>query len=451
MISKSKDHNPNYLAKIITVKNLRKHSNADKLNVFTVDGNDIITSINTPENQLSVYFPLESKISHTLLSANNDYRKASSDTGSTFGMNSDSENAGGFFDANGRVRAVRLRGQKSEGYVVPVTYLECIIGDKSVNLANHIGEEFDTIEGFKIVEKYVIPKKSGKLTEGNERSKKKKISKLIDNQFRLHYDTNQLGKNLHKIKPEDLISITWKLHGTSFVSSKVLCARKLPWYDRIAKFFGINVRETEYDNLYSSRKVIKNDDLNKNGNHYYKYDLWKEANDLLKDNLLAGESVYGEIVGFTKDGGYIQKDFDYKCGQNEFKVYVYRITHTTADGKVIDVPFNMVQERCEQLGVSAVPPIYFGLTGDFLTNYTGISYPKDGEFGEQLLNVLKTLYVYDQDSKFCNNKVPEEGIVLRTEGLKPEAFKLKAFKFLEYETKQLDKGEENIEDSQTDD
>ena len=71
-----------------------------------------------------------------------------------------------------------------------------------------------------------------------------------------------------------------------------------------------------------------------------------------------------------------------------------------------------------------------------------------GGFGNFLgfLDRLSKRYVYDQPSQFCANKVPEEGIVIRTEGRRVEALKLKAWAFLEYEGKELDKGEANIED-----
>ena len=52
----------------------------------------------------------------------------------------------------------------------------------------------------------------------------------------------------------------------------------------------------------------------------------------------------------------------------------------------------------------------------------------------------------EMDSPECNNKVPHEGIVIRVEDMKPKAVKLKCFNFLNVESKQLDAGEENIED-----
>lgn len=439
IISISKTANPNYLAKVIKVKGLRKHPNADRLSVFTVDGNDIITSTDTPEDQVSIYFPLECQISHEYLSKGNDYRKS-------LGLNADPEAPGGFFEEKGRVKAVKLRSQKSEGYVVPISSLSVLMSeDKWRQLEQRVGEEFDTVDGQLLIWKYVVPRKNGVQGEGKERPKRKFESRLIDNQFKLHYDTSQLGKNIHKIKPDDIISISWKLHGTSFVSSKVLCKRKLTWYERIAKFFGVRVVDTEYANIYSSRKVVKNEDINKTPQHYYKYDLWGEINNAFKDQLLEGESIYGECVGYTKDGEAIQKHYDYGCSEKQHEIYVYRITHTNVSGKVIDLPMNMVQERCVQLGVKYVPEIFFGRAKDFF-NYAGQDI---SQWQEWLVSNLKTQYVHDQDCQFCTNRVPSEGIVLRIEGLKPEALKLKNFRFLESETKLLDKGETNLEDDQS--
>jgi hypothetical protein len=50
------------------------------------------------------------------------------------------------------------------------------------------------------------------------------------------------------------------------------------------------------------------------------------------------------------------------------------------------------------------------------------------------------------NSPICINEVPHEGIVIKIENMKSEAFKLKCFRFLDKEGKSLDKGESNIED-----
>ena len=51
----------------------------------------------------------------------------------------------------------------------------------------------------------------------------------------------------------------------------------------------------------------------------------------------------------------------------------------------------------------------------------------------------------EQNSPTCMNKVPHEGIVIRSEDLSINVYKLKCFKFLDKESKLLDKGESDIE------
>ena len=111
MLQVSKDHNPNYLAKIVKLKGLRKHPNADRLQCVDIDFNTVITGLDAKDGDVYVYFPLECKINKDFLSATNSFRHKE--------LNVDKEKAG-FFDDNCRVRAMRLRGEKSMGYINPI-------------------------------------------------------------------------------------------------------------------------------------------------------------------------------------------------------------------------------------------------------------------------------------------------------------------------------------------
>lgn len=183
----------------------------------------------------------------------------------------------------------------------------------------------------------------------------------------------------------------------------------------------------------------------KNHNHYYSEDLWtRVGKEQFFGKLHPGETIYYEIVGFTGDGAYIQKGFDYKCLNGEYKIYVYRITYTTPGGSVVELQWNQVKDRCAELNVPAVPEVYYGIAADMVV----LDVARDG-MGEAFLQHLQQAYVYDQDSQFCDNKVPEEGICVRKEGLNIEVFKLKAFRFLEHETKMLDNEEQDLETTQS--
>jgi hypothetical protein len=62
------------------------------------------------------------------------------------------------------------------------------------------------------------------------------------------------------------------------------------------------------------------------------------------------------------------------------------------------------------------------------------------------LKKLETTYAHDQDCIYNKPGTPAEGVVVRIDRLDhSNAFKLKNFRFLELETKQLDKGAVDIE------
>lgn len=433
----SEKANKNYLAKIVRIRKLRDHENADRLLVTTIDGNDVITAKGgIKEGDLVVYFPLECSICSLFLSHTNSYRHSE--------KNKDNTKIG-FFEDTGRVKAVKLRGQKSEGYIVPIQELASAFNCKVEDLEKAEDQEFDTINQVVLVKKYIVKNMEG--TPGSKQPKGAKgkmlESKLIDNQFKFHSDTSQLGKSMHLLHPESNITITWKMHGTSFVSSNLLVKKKLNWFEKALKRLGVNIQDTEYGNIYSSRKVIKNPELTLNPKSFYKSDIWGQVNEKLKTSLLKGETIYGEIVGHTESGEEIQKGYDYGTQPHEHDVYVYRITYTNIDGHVVELDYQQMSQRCVQLGIKAVPHIFTGLAKTYLKPMTDEDLR---DWRDSFLTQLKTDFVHDQKSKFCSNNVPEEGVVLRLNGIKPEAFKLKAFAFLERESKSLDKGEVSMED-----
>ena len=75
MLSKSSDAIDNYLAKIIKIKSLRKHSNADRLQIVTIDGFNVITGMSAKVDDLYCFFPMESCISASFLSYTNSFRE----------------------------------------------------------------------------------------------------------------------------------------------------------------------------------------------------------------------------------------------------------------------------------------------------------------------------------------------------------------------------------------
>lgn len=426
----SKEANSNYLAKVVALKNLQKHSNADKLQTVVIDFQTVITGMEAKEGDLYIYFPVECKINVDFLSFTNSFRDKV--------LNKDQEKVG-FFDENGRVKAMKLRGEKSCGYIVPIKIIEEFT--KTV-ISECINQEFDTINGIKILEKFIVTERNS--GRDNKQGKQPKISRLIEGQVHLHVDTENLRKCSHKIKPHDLISVTYKTHGTSFWVSNVLVKKKLTWLEKLLKKFGVNIVDTEYDLVYGSRKVVKNQSLDdpKAKDHFFGYDLWEDIKNEVGEFIPKGISVYGEYLGFDKNGKYIQGDYDYGCSQGKGKTEIYRITQTSPNGLVTEFSYRQIEEFCSKVGLT---PAYIFYTGRAVDMY---DLDVNEHWNENFVKCLERDY-NEKKCFMCKNSVPEEGIVIRKESLfNCESYKLKSFAFLEKESKDLDKGEVNIEDSE---
>lgn len=235
------------------------------------------------------------------------------------------------------------------------------------------------------------------------------------------------------------------VHNSSGISSRCLVKRKLNWFEKLLKLLGVKIVQTHYDGygIFSSRKVVQNEDLNPNTNDYYKDDSnWRKiAHEMLIPFMANGMTLYYEIAGYIPNGSAIQKNYDYGCEVGEFKIFIYRITSTNTDGQVLEWSSKQVQDWCKQNELQAVPELYYGYIGTLI--YDEAFY---GDFHEYTLERLKDFW--KNQCSICKSKVPSEGIVLRKEGLQLEVYKYKNFRFLEYESKRLDSGEANIEDNE---
>ena len=455
--------NINYLAKIVRIENFKPHTDPEvtKLKCCVIDGFNIICGIDSQPG-LYVYFPTACCLNPDFLRYANLYRHTE--------LNADPEQSG-MFDDNGRVKAIRLRGELSEGFILPAVTLEnYILSVTNVNIEVKEGTEFDCVEHdgktFWINKKY-IPKNTripGAPGSGRSAKQPKGFDRILEDQFRFHYDTTLIKKCPNVIKPGDLISITEKVHGTSGISAYVLCKTPRAWNNKACAWIAKNIFRLnligdvdhciEYDYLYASRTVIKNKFFNKNvTDGFYGVDVWKYADNLVKPCLQKGMTVYYEIVGFLPNGGYIQKGYDYGCIPPKegdvyqhgvhFKVMVYRVTLTNASGNVHEFSAREVQQWCKFVGLAPVTEYYYGFASDL--------YPElkvEEHWNENFIQMLANdkRFHMECDSPTCDNKVPHEGIVIKSENMKSEAFKLKCFKFLDKEGKALDKGESNIED-----
>lgn len=210
--------------------------------------------------------------------------------------------------------------------------------------------------------------------------------------------------------------------------------------------------------MYGSRNVVKNRHFEdpKSADHFYGYDLWEDIKNEIGHLIPKGWTLYGEMLGFDKNGGYIQKGFDYGCspvnqgGQPTHRLEVYRITQTNPDGSVTELSYPQIKEFCDSVGLTAPHLFFYGKAKEIQSEFIKSVHKADtGEtltWGQSFVEKLQEQY-NDKDCFMCDNKVPEEGIVIRKEKLFDcESYKLKSFRFLEMETKQLDNGETNLEE-----
>jgi hypothetical protein len=216
-----------YTAVVAQLKNVRKHTNADRLKIATVTGEQIIVGLDHEDGDLGVFFPVDGRLMPEFLKLMNLNRKSE--------LNLDPKEKG-LFEENGRVRAQALRGEKSCGFWMPISTLETQFKIDAKLFV--VGYEFDTINGVQICEKYVskATKMAGK-PGGNKAGTKKHIKMFLE-----HFDTPQLGRNLHRIHPNEKLVITEKVHGTSQRTGNVLVEEEinLPLHKSVLNFIAGN-------------------------------------------------------------------------------------------------------------------------------------------------------------------------------------------------------------------
>ncbi|MDR2556693.1 MAG: hypothetical protein LBC49_03150 [Bacteroidales bacterium] len=474
-LSLSEKANVNYVCTAFQFKEYMRHphGNADKLEIVTYQGCPVIVQKGLyKDGDWLVLFPTETHISKSFLSEHNAFRHTE--------LNKDPQAVAGFFEDNCRVKAISLRGVISRGFIVPISHLN-LTPDDVVD-----GLNFDTVDGKLLVKKYIVPIQvaRGDAKRARKSRKESELARIIDGQFEFHYDTEMLAKNLDVLYPDDVITLTHKWHGTSLISGKLLCYRKLSLFEKLKRLFGRPVQTTEYRLITSSRKRIltlqnkmENERIYKDGSVSDK--LYVDAGKVLEPYIADGMTVYSEIVGYLPSGKEIQKGYDYKCEAGTFKVMPYRVTaiDTNGSGRWSE----LTSQEVNDYAVAASAKLTAAASADTAENekaivrtdtaanekstntitptiiaYKGLAkdlYPDlqtadiqqwRNEFLARLSND-KNFYM-NENSPDCNNPVPHEGLVMRFENRPHQrALKIKCDKFYEYESKMLDTLNETLE------
>ncbi len=430
----------NYTCQVIRLPELQSVVGLDNLMSVNIQGNDCLVGKDSQVGGLHLFFPAEAQICHDFLSKNNLYRNIE--------LNSNKDKKG-FFEDNRRVKAVKFKGVISSGFVIPLkslVYIDSVFfADKQDYLKQ--GDEFNEINGIELCKKWIRPHER---KQGMSNPKVKVLDNIVDSIFAPeHFDTSHLMKNTHKLRLDDYVAITYKLHGTSARYFNTLVKRPLNWKDRLAKRLGIMVVEDHYDYICGSRRVVKSCGFEElpDKNHFFKSgDLWSEVGkEVFEGKLNKGEAVYCEIIGKTYSGEAIQSGYTY--GFEKPKVYIYRISNINPQGIELDLTYHQMIIRAKQLGVEVCPEFFYGTVREFLLKYVEVGSIDDESISKHLNDIFYNKLL--EKKSIFDNAVFEEGFCIRIDRYgKPDVYKVKSKNFLLHEGKLNDKEVSNIEDEQ---
>lgn len=373
-----------YCGYVTNLKNVREHPNADRLVLADCFINTVcVAKDKYTEGQLGIYFPVDGQLSMEFCEQN--------------GLLAVYENgvnvSGGYMDPTKRnVKAIKLRGEKSDGLFLP---LECL-AYTGVDISTlKAGDQITVVNGKEICTKY-IPKVKNPNPRSAPKKKEVKVKYQATPTFFEHKDTEQLAYNLDAFKPGDEIEITLKMHGTSQRTGyhKVHVGYKKSLLDKILRRPGTPIYDWGQANG-TRRTVLKSFE-----GGFYGSNAFREPHaKMFEGKLWKGETVYYEVVGFTDTGAPIMATcnnkklndkeftklygettvFSYGCEPDgatqeyneadesvtfvsapQSDVYVYRMTMTNEDGDTVEYTPDFMRYRCELMGVKCVPVLWSG-------------------------------------------------------------------------------------------
>ena len=369
-----------YCGYVTTLKNVRSHPNADRMKLADCFGNTVCVGLDAAEGEIVIYFPTDGQLSVEYC-AKNDLVRRKDENGN---------NCGGYLDPEKRnIRAIKLRGEKSDGLTMPLSSLVYT----GVNLDEiHVGDSITVVNGHEICQKY-IPKMHGRTSAGGAGTRAHRRAKRpIAPTFFEHADTEQLAYNLSAFKPGDEIEITLKMHGTSQRTGHLMTFKdmKRTFWDKLFRREGTPIYD--WGDVTGTRRVVLD---TYDGGFYGSNEFREQHAKAFEGKLWKGETVYYEVVGFTHTGTPIMAScpnskvsdkefakqygketvFSYGCsatgwytyddGSHEAlpvsDIYVYRMTMTNEDGNVVEYTPDFMRYRCEQMGIKTVPVLWKGI------------------------------------------------------------------------------------------
>jgi hypothetical protein len=418
--------NKDYAGYIVRLPSPVALEGLDNLVGLQVLGSQALVAKDTEYGELALVFTAGTQLSEEFAYENNLHRHSD--------KNKDQDKTG-YLEDNRHVRALKLRGHSSSALVLHLDSLSYI---KKLDLSQfNEGDTFDRIGDYEICKKYV----SKKTYKERQLEKNAKIYSRVDGKFfPKHYDTDNYFKNMHIIPEEMEVTVTQKLHGTSIRIAHTIVDRPFKFVDKMAKFVGAKIQDSEYDYIYGSRNAVK-DATNPRHVHFYDSDIWSIKGQELHGLIPMGYLVFGELIGWTPEGAALQSKYTYQVPEKCAELYVYRVATINPEGVVHDLTYDQVVGFCKERGIKVVPLLWRGKYKDFKPE-DWVDFPGHPEMHNYKEDGYPMAVPLAKDSP-C-----DEGVVIRAEstGSSPYTLKCKSETFVRHDNKVAEEGTLDMEE-----
>ena len=343
-----------YNATVATIDAVEPIEGKDRIVKSQVCWSRVITQVGTQVGDLVLYFPVDWCVTEEYGTKNGLFKSL-----------------GGYLEANGRIRCLKMAWVKSDGLVMPLSSLNYAFNKWHVFTKWDIINEIDWHQ---ICYKYINPA-TLKAQQQQWSWRKLRWSTAM---FPKHIDTEQLLLYTKNLNEWDNLIITAKVHGTSQRVWNV--QEEVSWvFGRIARFFGRPLKEWRY--LVGTRNTIVTD---QKPDGWYSNDFRFNAAKPFADKLHKNEVVFYEVVGREnwhtplmwsisikefdqeKQDAYANNTgikmnqwliYTYGCEPGEQKIFVYRIAMVNEDWHIVDYTWDQVKKRCLEMQVDHVPEL----------------------------------------------------------------------------------------------
>ena len=454
---------------VTKIVNVRPCPGADRIQLGFCCGNQVVVGMDVKEGDMGIFFRDDLALVDSFCQYNNLYPIYETDE-----EGNRTKIGGGFFDpSTRRVKAQRFRGQKSEGFWCPISYLW--------NWANHIktddkakgvklelvisklaeGDVFEKLADENVCYKY-ITKRTREIGAGNRQKVVRKNNPL----FYQHVETHQFQYEWPKIPDGSTLYVSEKLEGVSARFGKfpryVIYNRFQTWLLKllgcVLRLVGVLPKGYPMDRALQVSETIvgsRRVELREGTPGFHgTTQMWFDVADRVNLSLHNNETIYGELVGWTNSGASLRPPHDLKklkdkallkqygdqpmyykygtpSGTSEF--YVYRITHVHEDGSIIELTNNQARARAEKLGLKFVPNLCRPLkVFQQPVSETAGLWLYTGDFNEEIdtpFNVVNIVEQFAEGPSILDASHIREGVVVRVETPTGETYFLKQKQF----------------------